>query len=259
MTGDSDIALGEVMIFRLTIIIALLFSCCGTAFADQEIWKTSFPPSNIELDIAITQAFAKKFNAVLLGKKVPFARRLNQLKIGEIDLLAGLLKDEEREQYAYFISPPYKRKTNKYFFMRKGEEQRLQKYEDLYQLSVGVQIGSKYFPRFDKDAKIKKYAISRDESRFKMLVLKRFDALIHTDIYGMDVMHRLALQDKLEIAPYKYTRYNPVYIAISNRSGLIERKDELEKVFREMVDSGEVDKIFKNYFESKGLPVPVYK
>jgi polar amino acid transport system substrate-binding protein len=233
--------------------------CWGTAHADQEIWKTSFSPNPIELDYVITQAFAKKFKATLSSHKVPFARRLFQLKTGEIDLLSGLLKKDDRGKYAYFIDPPYKQKTNKCFFMRKGEGKRLQKYEDLYQLSVGVQIGSKYFSHFDEDTKVKRYATSQDESRFQMLLLNRFDALIHTEMYGTYTMHKLGLENKLEIAPYRYTAYNPVYIAISYKSRLIERKDELEAAFRKMVESGEMDQIIHQYFTDNALPLPDYK
>ncbi len=248
------------MKFKWIIISILLCGgCCGTVHADQEIWKTSLPPSHIELDHAITLAFAKKFNAALSAQKVPFARRLSQLKAGEIDLLSGLLKNDDREKYAHFLTPPYKQKTNKYFFVRKGEGKRLQKYEDLYQLRIGVQIGSKYFPRFDQDTKLNKTATSHIENRFQMLVRGRLDAIIHTDIYGLDIMYKKGLQKMVEVAPFSHNKYNPVYMAISYKSKLIERKDELEEVLRKMVESGEMDQVIHQYLESKGLPVPEYK
>ncbi len=244
---------------QIGIVLLFCVGLRGIAYADQEIWKASFPSSPIEIDYVITKAFAQKFNAILSGDKVPFARRLLQLKIGEIDLMCGLLKNDDREKYVYFLDPPYKLKTNKYFFMRKGEGKRLQKYEDLYQLSVGVQIGSKYFSRFDEDTKLKKYASTKDECRFQMLILHRFDALIHTDIYGFEAMYKLGLQDKVEVAPYKYTEYNPVYMAVSKKSRLSERIDQLQAVFQNMVDSGEIDQIIHQYFASNGLPLPEYK
>ncbi len=92
-----------------------------------------------------------------------------------------------------------------------------------------------------------------------MLVLNRIDALIHTDVYGLSLMHELGLQDKVEVAPFRYTRHNPVYIAVSKKSKLIKRKDRLEEVFKKMIESGEVDKVIHNFFETQGLPVPEYK
>lgn len=245
--------------FTLFAAIVLWGGLWATVSAEQKSWKTSYPPTPIELDQAILQAFAQKFDATVSGDKVPFARRLNQLQNGDIDILAGLLKNSGREQFAHFLSSPYKQKTDKYFFMREGEGHRLQKYEDLRQLSIGVQIGSKYFPRFDQDTTLRKYSISQDETRFKMLVQGRFDVLIHTDVYGLDIMYKLGLQDKLEIAPYRYTKQNPVFIAISYQSNLIEQKDELETVFRDMVKSGEMDQVIHRYFTNEGLPVPDYK
>lgn len=242
------------------LILSLLF-CCGypgLSHAHQEIWKTSLP-GILEIDYVITKAFADKFNATLTAKNVPFARRLDQLRNGDIDILCGLFKNDDRESFAYFLTPPYKSKSNKYFFIRKGEGTRLQKYEDLYTLKVGVHIGSKYFPRFDEDQRLEKYATPQHAGRFRMLVSDRIDVIIHTDVYGLELMHQLGLQDEVEIAPYKYTEENPVYMAISRKSKLFERKDELEDVFRLMMESGEIDRLIHAYFQSKGLPIPDYK
>lgn len=246
-------------IIQCIVGIVFLYGSFGIGCAEPQVWKTAFPSSAIEIDQAITEAFAAKCNAVVSGAKVPFSRRLMQLKAGEIDLLSGLLKDAGRERFAYFIDPPYKRKTNKIFFVRAGEGKRLVKYGDLHQLAVGVLIGSKYFSRFDNDPNIKKISVARDESRFRMLMQNRFDALIHTDFYGMDAMYRLGMQEKIEVAPYKYTKNNPVYMAVSYNSALIRHKSHLQEVFREMVDSGEVERIIHHYFESRDLPVPEYK
>lgn len=240
------------------IISFIIFNFPCTADALDE-WRSSFPPVGMEIDQVIVDAFATKFNAVVKGEKVPFSRRLLQLKNGEIDLLAGLLKDESREQYAYFFKTPYKLKTNKIFIMRKGESDQLQTYEDLYKFQVGVQIGSRYFSRFDEDPKIKRVQATGDKSRFNMLLKNRFDVLIHTGFYGTYLVNRLGLQDKVEIAPFKYTKSNPVYIAISKKSELYKQKDSLEKVFTQMKESGEFDRVIHSYFESISMPVPEYK
>lgn len=225
----------------------------------SELWRSSYPPLPMDLDEAIVSAFALKFETRVAGEKVPFARRLLQLKDGEIDLLAGVLKTDARETYAHFLSPPYKLKSNKIFIMRKGEGKRLQKYEDLHRLRVGVQIGSNYFPQFDNDGKIDKYASSSEESRLNMLLKDRFDALIHTELYGTFAIYNLGLQGQVEIAPYKYTASNPVYIAISKNSKLYEIKDQLQSVYKQMMESGEFDSVIQSYFDSISVPAPEFK
>lgn len=247
------------MLKKILCAIPLIILLSGAQLAAQAQWRSSFPPLSIDLDYAITNAFANKFDAKVIGEKIPFARRLLQLENGKIDLLAGLLKDESRERYAYYLSTPYKNRTNKIFLMRNGEGKHLQKFEDLYKLDVGVQIGSKYFTKFDEDPKIVKIPSTDDESRIRMLLKNRFDALIHTEIYATHIVYKLGLQDKVEVAPFRYTNYNPVYIAISKQSELFKRKTELDKVFTQMVESGEMDKVIQSYFESIGLPVPDYK
>ncbi|WP_028579726.1 substrate-binding periplasmic protein [Desulfogranum japonicum] len=234
---------------QILIIIVLLFSgSLSSAWAEQEIWKTSFP-NTLDLNYAITKALADKFDATLQGKRVPFARRLNQLQTGEIDLSCGLFKNAVREKYAYFLSPPYSTISNKLFFMRKGEGYRLQKFEDLYSLLIGVKIHSKYYPRFDADKKLRKYATTRDESRFNMLIAHRIDAVIQTDLYGFATLRKMGLEDKIEIAPYRYTSQNPVYMAISRKSKLMKQTNELEQVFQIMVESGEIRSIIERYME----------
>lgn len=247
------------MLKILLFIISLFFLSLGTSLEAKEEWRSSFSPLPIDLDQAITSAFAAKFGAVVKGDKIPFARRFLQLKTGEIDLLAGILKNDTREEYAYFLTPPYKQKTNKIFIMRKGEGKQLQRYEDLYKMRVGVKIGSKYFPRFDEDPKVNRYTSTTDESRLKMLLYNRFDALIHTEVYGTYLIYDLGLENKVEIAPYKFTKRNPVYMTISKKSELYKRKDKLEKVFNQMMESGEIDMVIHSYFDSISIPVPEYK
>lgn len=246
------------MFKKLLYLIPLLSLFLGSHLQAADKWRSSFPPLYIDVDQNIISALAVKFNAEVVGEKVPFARRLQQLKSGEIDILAGLLKDETREGYAYFLKTPYKNKTNKIFIMRKGEGKQLERYEDLYKLKVGVQIGSKYFPRFDADSDITKVPSMKDKNRLQMLLLNRFDALIHTEVYATDLIHRNGFEDKVEFATFKYTKYNPVYIAVSKKSPLYERREELESVLGEMIESGEMGKIIQSYFQSRGLPVSEY-
>lgn len=241
------------LLFKIAPLILVLFVVC---FKAQAAWKSSFPPLAIDIDQEIVSAFAAKFGAKVKGSKIPFARRLQQLKTGEIDLLAGLLKNSNREEFTFFLSTPYKKKTNKIFLMRKGEGQQLQKYEDLYNLRVGVQVGSNYFPRFDTDPKIRKFASTDNESRIHMLLKNRFDVLIHTEIYCKHLVYKMGLQEKVEVAPYAYTEYNPVYIGISKKSYLYQKRDELDAVFSRMVESGEIDRLIQSYFKTIGLPIP---
>ncbi len=117
---------------KIVIAFIFCFGCWGSVFGGEEVWKTSVPAYAQALDLSITQTFAKKFNATLSSHQAPFARRIRQLKDGDIDLMSGLLKNKDREKFAHFIEPPYKQKSNKYFFVRKGEGKHLQKYENLY-------------------------------------------------------------------------------------------------------------------------------
>ena len=240
-------------------LMLVLFWLTGSFCVFADNWQTSVPPETLMLDQPLLELLSRSFDAKLASFPAPFARRLRMLETGEIDLMAGLLKRPERETFAYFLNPPYKFKSNKYFFVRKGEISRIRKYEDLYGLKVGVSINAKTFPRFDQDSAIEKVQVSYLAQKFKMLVLDRIDTFVHTDVEAIAQMRELGLENHVDIAEFRYTRINPVHIGISRRSPLMEKLDAIEKEYRRMAISGELDRFIIDFFQSRELPVPDYK
>lgn len=146
----------------------------------------------------------------------------------------------------------------KIFFVRKGEADRIQSYEDLYGLEIGTKIRSRYFPRFDTDQKIKKQPVSSIEQNFKKLLLHRVDAVIYSYRSGYTKLMEMGITDQVEPAMYFFKGNNPVYIGISKNSPLMAEKDRLERVVRAMVESGEMETLIRKFYHLSRKHFPRY-
>lgn len=207
-------------------------------------------------DAEILKAIAEKLIAKLEIRPAPFKRRLQLMKDGKIDFMSGLLKSPERENYIHYIFPPYKERSDTVFFISKGKSFLLKKYEDLYGMKIGTNLGSNYFPRFDNDTKLKKEAVSSGIPNFRKLLLGRIDTVIYPEAGGIDLIHKIGIADRVEMAEYRFARKKPVYIGISRKSRLMDNISKTESVIGSMIESGEIKRIIVNYYVSRFLPVP---
>jgi polar amino acid transport system substrate-binding protein len=210
------------------------------------------------LDIEILTAIAQKLKAKLILQEAPFNRRLYLMRDGTINLMAGLLKHPEREEYIRFVQPPYKNRSDTVFFVPKGSASLIQTYEDLYPLKIGTILGSKYFHQFDEDKRLNKDPAPKGITNFKKLLLGRLDTVIAPEGAGIDRIQEMGIADKIEMAPYRFSKEKQVYIGISKKSSLMENIDEIESVIRQMIEAGEIKKIIIDYYTQRNLPVPAH-
>jgi polar amino acid transport system substrate-binding protein len=235
-------------------VILILFCVSSTAFAENTIvvaindtppWKMMVDGKVEGVDINITNKLLSKLNIKPIYRMAPFKRCLQDLRHGEADIMGFLTYKDERTKFLKYFQPPYQGDV-KIFYVRKGEKERLKQYEDLYRLKVGLIRGHKHYEPFDSDPKIMKEQVSRDESNYKKIVAGRIDALIDNDTQGPYNAYRFGMVDKIEIAPYKVPLGKNGYFAMSKKSKYMDRFSEFENVLKEMVETGEVDKIIKD-------------
>ncbi|WP_372682343.1 substrate-binding periplasmic protein [Desulfosarcina sp.] len=207
-------------------------------------------------DVELLTAIAGKLNAKLSFKRAPFKRRLQLMKDGEIDFMSGLLKNAAREEYIHYVSPPYKKRSDTVFFLPKGKRHLLQKYEDLYALKIGTNLGSNYFTQFDNDAKLKKDAVSSGVPNFRKLLLGRIDAVIYAEAGGIDLIYRMGIANRVETADFRFAQEKKVHFGISKKSNLMINLSKIESVIGAMIESGEINGIIVNYYLNRNLPVP---
>ncbi len=207
-------------------------------------------------DAAILEAIAEKLKGRLTIQHAPFKRRLQLMKDGMIDFMAGLLKSPEREEYIHYVKPPYKERSDTVFFVLKGEKSLIQKYADLYGLKIGTNLGSGYFPEFDNDSKLDKEAVASGVPNFRKLLMGRIDAVIYPEAGGIDLVYKMGVAHQLEMADYRFSQQKSVYIGISKKSFLMDNLAVVESQIGSMIENGVIQRIIVNYYTSHHLPVP---
>lgn len=215
----------------------------------------SFPPWRIlnedktsmaGLDVEIVGEIASRMNLSLKFQECSaLLRCLTLMQQGEIDVLTSIQRTPEREEYMFYMDPPYKPKATRAFYVQTGKGKSLMKYEDLYKFkTVGVSRGSKYFPRFDNDTTLNKYAVTSYYQALRMLSLGRVDVVPGTEI----MMDYLIVENGIkgvEKAHYFFEENTPGYIAVSKKSPLGKRIDEFKKLYNQLMDEGVIDRIKK--------------
>ncbi|WP_339865398.1 substrate-binding periplasmic protein [Paremcibacter congregatus] len=201
------------------------------------------------LERKILQALADRMGRQITFMPYPFARRLDTLEKGGVDLSTGLLKTPERTEKLIFIDA-HKRKTYRAFFVLKDRATRIEKYEDLYGLKVGTRIKSLYFDRFDKDDKIQKIPVTSIESHIHMLLNGRIDTFAFQEKSGLLKIAELGYEGKIIAAPYKFSRTNLTHICISKKSPLANDLTDINRVIKEMSEDGTFRQITEDHYRN---------
>jgi polar amino acid transport system substrate-binding protein len=117
-------------------------------------------------------------------------------------------------------------------------------------------VGSKYYPKFDDDIGLKKDAVSNSVYNFKKLMAGRIDTAVFPESVGIDLIYKMGIQDRVELAEYRFLKEKKVYIGISKKSRLMDRFEGLENTIRSMIEKGEIKRVIVDHYVSRGLPVP---
>lgn len=226
--------------------------------ANEKLISSLAPEFKDGANADIIKAFVRKLGARLEIKYAPFKRRLQMMEDGDIDLLAGLMKDPVRERYIHFIHPPYKNRSDTVFFVSRGKTALVRRYEDLYHLRTGIVVGSKYFPKFDNDTRLNTEVCPFAESNFKKLVAGRIDVAVFPESAGIDLIDRMGIKEQVAAADYRFSKQKNVYIGISKKSRLMISIRQVENTLRSMIENGELKQVIVEHYTSRGLPVPVF-
>ncbi|WP_229595769.1 substrate-binding periplasmic protein [Pseudodesulfovibrio sediminis] len=210
-------------------------------------WKIIDEEKISGIDIELVQALLAEVGMTPKLFPCPWSRALSMMKTGQADMISGILKRPEREKTMIFIAPPYKTKSRKAFYIRTGTRD-IVSYEDLSNLTIGVQHDAIYFDRFDTDQSLRKAPVHEDKLNFKMLAAGRVDTVIITESIGDYLVADLGLNSRITKATYCHDKAVPVYFAVSRKSPLAARVKELSEAAQRLSESGVFDRIIADYF-----------
>jgi polar amino acid transport system substrate-binding protein len=169
------------------------------------------------------------------------------MKSGQADIITGLAYTPERAQYIHYSAIPYY-VVSPAFYLRKGKGHLIKKYKDLYRFTIGYSIDSAYFEPFNSDTALKKFGVSTEIQLIKMLANGHIDVIIGTNCNVEHDIAKLGLKDKIEKAHYIPDKKIELYLGISKNSKFAKQYDELNRIIKELVETGSANKIADKYF-----------
>jgi len=199
------------------------------------------------VEIDILDRLTSHLNLTLSAKGCGWKRCLKHMEVGESDMMIGLFKTPEREQYMTFISPPYRIENNICFYQKSDQQININRFEDLHALTVGVVNKVVYFEKFDRDERINKFNAITDEALFRLLRANKIDTVIMACVAGDIFIKNAGFEGEFKHANYVNHVASPVYIAVSKKSPLLARIVDISQVLRSMVDDGEIKQIMSEY------------
>ncbi|WP_168188142.1 ABC transporter substrate-binding protein [Hahella sp. CCB-MM4] len=187
--------------------------------------------------------------------KMPWARGLQELRVGRIDLISGAYKTAEREVYANYsqvgLSSP------NILFVRTKDAATLP-WTRLEQLSgtkfrLGVQINVSYSSEFDRLKSTPDFfkimvPQSDREVLWKMLALNRIDGVIADEVTGILEIKQLGLAKEIKASSLVVSQ-KPAYFAFSKQTTMSEFVAEFDRQLQQLIDDGEYQAIVEHYLK----------
>ena len=238
------------------ILFVIGFTCSGLIAKDFKIGVDNWEPFIIVNDEKITgisidyiKELTDKMGVNLVIRRIPWARSLKMLKSGQLDAVINMVKTKERSKYIVFTDPPYFKLTTR-FYIKKGKNVKIEKYEDLYNYFIGAVKNSAYFERFDKDTKLKKFEGVLESQILAMLVKDRFKVIVGTEPQVDFEASKKGFNQFIEKAPYKPGNEVLIRVGISKKSPFAKEIDNINKYAKEILESKIIDKFRDKYIHN---------
>jgi len=218
----------------------------------------SFPPMAVKkdnvwsgFDIQYGSALIENAGCKLKIIEAPWARGLEMLKVGEIDLMMNMSKNKSREQYYHFIGPLRIERIR--IVSKKNALPLISKWAQLETLNAALmrQRGSYFGLRFEnilndnKALKLKLRELANNDIGLKSLNTGRVDALIVDELY-VDYLPK-EVKELLDIHPL-IINSNPIYYAFSKANFDKHRIEKIKKAYKKLSKSPEFIKFSKVTF-----------
>lgn len=248
----SVLAVAVVMLFIASVVFAET-----QALSDAEVATDYWPPFVIEsqngtlqgIDIDLLRVIGKRMDLNFSIKRYPWARCLKRIKAGTSDLITGVAKSEERAATMIFTESPYY-SCRPAFYSLAGDSVRVGEYNDLKGKRIGYTRNSLYFPQFDNDTELNKYAANNEKQLLNMLIAGRLSLIVGTDCQvDYDIALR-GINEKVVKEPFQPEYKVDLYLGISLKSRWRFRIKELNAILREMVENSTVQNISDRYFNN---------
>jgi len=221
-----------------------------------------FAPKRMHTEKGVTGYHAEILNRLgsRLGKKIVFKKCLikdclKMLTSGEADLISGLVKNKEREEYLDFLKPEFNHVLKTSFYVAKGSKVKITSYKDLKKLRVGVVAKTVYFDSFQKDKSLNKITYPSRRDMMTALIKGEIDTFGAPDYQGDFDITTFGLQSSINKARYSHEwSFKANYFAMSKKSIFQKEKDRFEEEISELHADGSIDSITEVFMQKYKVP-----
>jgi len=248
-------------VFKVIIYIIIVLAA-NTCLADNTFAGNKEVSAKPFIKAAVAEGFAdglhakyirylvNKLNMNLSLATMPFARRIKEIRNGNLDIIVGVQRTNDREDELIYIQPYYESLTY-CFFSLKEHSNTVSQYSDLKINTIGVNKNSKYFPQFDKDQTLNKVNLITLKQKINLLIKGRIDLFIHYQESTMPTLIKMGYEDKISQTIYQPQISNKHYIAISKRSFLVNHINDLQQIMSNAVKNKDLINIRLQHYRQQ--------
>jgi len=248
------------------IFLVIAFCCAAlNAKADQGCHKTigyveEFPFATVDaekrvqgINIDLINEAFRRMGCEAQYFKLPVQRGMMYLQFGTVDMYAGVIKTEERTNYAYYSipftrSPMYIYLANKSQFTKRPEN-----LADLIgtDLRIGVLSNRAFGTEFLALSKNPDFAkllnpIDSQDSIWRMMAVGRLDATISDALAANSDLSRLRLSNAIHRSSIVVSN-EADYVAFSKKTTDTAFVDQFNAAYTSMQNDGSFKKIWQSY------------
>ena len=236
----------------------LLWLCCAGAWAEPaaeplRVVTDYWPPfrmagrdGRIEgLDIDLLEELQRRTGVQFEVRRQLWARALEDMRRGQADLMTGLARTAEREQYIDYLQPAYHACAPRLY----GSPQRaasIRDYAQLTGLRIGYVLQSAYFEPFDSDPALTKIGVKNEEQLLQMQLRGRIEVLI-----GTDCQVDFQLRDPQLAGQLVKLAYQPpqtlLFIGLSRASPRLAERERLSAALQALLREGWLERAAQRY------------
>ncbi|SNC60121.1 polar amino acid transport system substrate-binding protein [Marinobacter sp. es.048] len=244
-------------VFTTALLVALVFPVSaqqGTETVEAltvTVGANHAPPYRIiqggeptGLYVDIFEEIADRLGWRVHYREAPFRRVLRMVQQGEVDVMLGPLETPGRTELMEFVAPAFPPERRLFFYL--NEENRIERYADLYGRAIGVLEGASYFSRFDGDEKLLKERAPRYENLMLMMQKGRVDVVIAPELVGLYTVEKLGLD--VEVSPF-FVPGERSYIAVAKSSPVLKYADDIRAALKLIEMEGTQDDLLFEYLD----------
>lgn len=191
---------------------------------------------------------AEKMDLPLEIYPMSFARRLESLKNGTINLMVGVKHLHSQERFE-FLQPSYEKLRASYFVHRDSPYLDMSETE-LNQLILGNSIDEKEMLKWADETFKAVVSVSSLEQKIRLLEIGRIDTFVHFETSALYKIRLLGLEGVIIPAAYQPGEKLFYHFAINPDSELFAMKEKLEQIIAQGVANGDFTKIRAEHEEA---------